>query len=381
MRTIRRDLHRHPELADEERWTHDRLRSALDGLGVRATTFARSTALLATLPGAAGRPVVALRADMDGLPIEETTGAAFRSQNPGRMHACGHDVHMASLLGAARLLLERPVEGAGPVRLLFQPAEEDGIRGGAAGLIERGALARPRVGFVLGQHVEPSLPVGSVGMRAGPMMAAADNFELTVTGRGGHGAYPHLGADAVFTAAEVIVGLQGLVARTKNPVEPGVISVGSVHGGDRPNVLPGEVRLRGTVRTFSPELRSQFARDVPRRARSIARSLGASARVKYERGYPALVNDPVVTECVGARFRAGWGSAAVRTLPEPVMGAEDFARYLEQVPGTFWFLGVGSPGRKMAGKHSADFLPDERALITGAEALVLGVEALAGGRR
>jgi amidohydrolase len=381
MQDLRRAFHRHPELSHQEHRTAERVRGALAEIGVKPLGYPGSTAVTAVLGEDRPGPTVALRADMDALPITEETGVEFASESSGRMHACGHDLHMAMLLGATRLLRAEEGRLAGPVRIIFQPAEEEGLRGGAAELIERGVLERPRVDVVLGQHVEQSLPVGTVGMRPGPMMAAADTFEIAVLGQAGHGGYPHAGPDAIVLAAEIVTGLQALVSRTKSPVQPAVISVGSIHGGERPNILPGRVDIAGTVRTFDPALRAQFARSIPQRARGIAKSLGGSVRVKYAHGYPAVVNDAAVTARVGEAFARAWGAPRVRTLAEPVMGAEDFARYLEARAGSFWFLGVGDPKRRMAPKHSAGFLPDERALAHGAEALLLATDAAQRGRR
>jgi amidohydrolase len=375
---IRRDLHRHPELANEEHETQARLCDVLSSLGLHPRTFDGFTGILVDIvpEKARSRRRVALRSDMDGLPVSEATGAPFASAAPGKMHACGHDIHMTSLLGAARLWVEERVPLWGPARLLFQPAEEQGVDGGAKPFIARGALDRPKPAFVIGQHVDNMLPTGTIGLRPGPMMAASDSIDLYVHGHPGHAGYPQFGPDAVVVAAEIVVGLQALVSRAKSPVEPGVISIGSIHGGSKRNVLPETVHLSGTVRTFAPELRAQFAWEIPRRVRGLARSLGASVRVKYEHGYPAVVNDPKVTAAVADSVRAAWGAARVRDLVHPVMGAEDFSRYLERVPGTFWFLGV-SPQKGSAGaKHTPTFLPDEQSLRFGTEALLLATSGL-----
>ena len=375
---IRADLHQHPELSYREVGTRERILARLKELGLAATTYGKFTGVTADIGGGHGGPAVALRADMDALPVTEATGAPFSSRTPGVMHACGHDVHMASLLGAARVLVDRQGSLPGPVRLLFQPAEEEGMTGGASGLIARGALRRPKVQFVFGQHVEPRIPAGSLGWRAGMMMAAADEFRITVHGRGGHASQPHLGGDAVHAAAEIVVGLQTLLARTKDPVHPGLISVGMIRGGEKSNVLPPEVQLAGTVRTFDPSLRRNLQRAIPTRARLIARSLGARAEVDYILGYPALVNEPGTTSKVAERLRASWGDARVRELKHPVLGAEDFARYLERAPGTLWFLGSAPNGRSEMSLHSPGFLPDPRALTAGAEALLLATESVQG---
>jgi amidohydrolase len=379
LRTLRRRLHRHPELANEEFETSRLVCETLEGLGLNPRTFPGFTGVMADITPLRGtsRDLVAIRADLDALPVTEATGVPFASETPGRMHACGHDVHMACLLGAAKLWVEESVPLRGPVRLLFQPAEEQGVDGGAAPFIRRGALERPRPSYVIGQHVDQALPVGSVGLRAGPMMAASDSIDLEVRGLAGHGGYPQLGPDAILVASEIVVGLQALVSRAKNPIEPAVITIGSIHGGEKRNVLPAKVHLSGTIRTFSDALRGRYEREIPRRCRGIAKSLGASVRVKYERGYPPLVNDAAVTQVVATALRTAWGEGRVRSLAEPVMGAEDFARYLEQVPGTFWFLGVGPKnGGAAAPKHTPSFLPEERAMTTGTEALLRGAAAL-----
>ncbi|MGI0152041.1 MAG: M20 metallopeptidase family protein, partial [Thermoplasmata archaeon] len=257
---------------------------------------------------------------------------------------------------------------------------EEGVDGGAKPMIEHRALDDPKVSFVLGQHVEQSLPVGYVGLRPGPMMAASDSIDLVVRGRAGHAGYPHSGPDAILVASEIVVGLQALVSRAKSPAEPGVISIGSIHGGEKRNVLPEEVRMLGTVRTLSSELRERYTRILPARCHGIARSLGASVRVKYEHGYPPLVNDPGVTALISEELGGAWGRDRVRQLAAPVMGAEDFARYLERRRGAFWFLGVGPAKDVAAPKHTPKFLPDERALMWGTDALMRGAAALHSGR-
>jgi amidohydrolase len=377
MRDQREELHRHPELAHQERATRDRVVGLLREMGAEPRVLPGLTGVLATLGADRPGPAVALRADMDGLPIQETTGSSFASRSDGVMHACGHDIHMAALLGAARVMAARPERLRGPVRLIFQPAEEEGRVGGAAPMIARGALrGEPPVRAVLGQHVEPGLPVGTVGVRPGPLLAAGDEFRVTVHGHGGHASRPHLGPDAILSAAEIIVGLQSLVSRARDPVEPAVISVGLVHGGEKSNILPERVELAGTVRTFSPELRARYARELPRRVRHLAKSSGARASVRYTFGYPAVVNDPVVTEMVASGLRARAPGLSVRTLEQPVLGSEDFSRYLERVPGTFWFLGTTARGRPAGSLHSPTYLPDERALRYGAEALLVATEAV-----
>ncbi|HLM91846.1 MAG TPA: M20 family metallopeptidase [Thermoplasmata archaeon] len=375
MRAWRTAFHQEPELSSHEERTRDKVVRALEEMNIPFRTFDDHYGVVGLIGGDRSGPVVALRADMDGLPVVEETGLPFASKHPGRMHACGHDVHMASLLGAAAILQRPPRPLAGPVKLIFQPAEEDGSRGGALPLIEEGCLKAPRVDFVVGQHVIPTLPLGQVGWRAGPMMAAADHFRLTVRGKGGHAATPHQGPDAIVVASEIVVGLQTLVSRVRNPVDPVVVSVGSIHGGTRNNILPDEVVLEGTVRTLSVATRELMESALRRRVRAIAAGWGAKVRIEYFIGYPPLVNDPAATRVVADALAREFGREAAVEVPEPIMGAEDFSRYLEQVPGTFLRLGVGVPGRP-ASLHSATFAPDERALVIGAAALAASAEGL-----
>ncbi len=375
MRAWRMAFHQEPELSLHEEKTREKVLRALEELNIPHRTFDEGYGVVGLIGGDRSGPVVALRADMDGLPVTEATGLPFASRFPGRMHACGHDVHMASLLGAAAILQRAPRPLAGPVKLIFQPAEEEGRIGGALALIEQGCLDRPKVDFVVGQHVIPSLPLGQVGWKAGPMMAAADAFRITVRGKGGHAATPHQGPDAVVVASEVVLGMQALVSRVVDPVEPAVVSVGSVHGGTRNNILPDEVVLEGTVRSMSASTRKLLEEALRRRVRAIAASLGARVRIEYIAGYPTLVNDPEVTRTVAATLAREFGREAVVEIPKPMMGAEDFACYLERVPGTFLRLGVGVPGRP-ASLHSATFAPDERALVIGAATLAAAAEGL-----
>lgn len=377
MRAWREAFHREPELSGHEERTRDKIVRALTELGIPYRTFDGFPAVVALLGADRSGPTVALRADMDGLPVTETTGLPFRSTVPGKMHACGHDVHMASVLGAAMLLVRAPHATGGPVKLLFQPAEEDGLVGGAGPLIARGCLERPRVDFVVGLHVDPGLPLGQVGWGVGPFMAAADYLRLVVRGKGGHASTPQQGPDAILVASEIVVGLQALASRVRHPVDPVVVSIGSVHGGTRHNILPDEVVLEGTVRTVRPATRDLIESALKRRVRALAASLGARVTITYRRGYPPLINPPGATETVARALEVELGKKNVLRLHEPMMGAEDFARYLEKVPGTFLRLGVGQSARP-ASLHSASFAPDERAMVVGAATLAAAASALQG---
>ncbi|MGC2035951.1 MAG: M20 family metallopeptidase [Thermoplasmata archaeon] len=375
MRAWRADLHREPELSNEEHRTQQKILEALGGLGITTRTYNDFNGVLGVIAADRPGPVVALRADMDALPVTEETNFPFRSRTPGKMHACGHDVHMTCLLGAAAILHREENRLVGPVKLLFQPAEEEGVRGGALPFIERGCLEDPHADFVVGQHVDPGVALGSIGWKTGPIMAAADHFVIRIRGTPGHAAHPHRGPDAVVVAAEIVTGLQALVSRMRNPLDPVVVSVGMIHGGTRHNILPEEVVLEGTVRTFRADTRSMMEKNLRRRVALLARSMGASTTTRYIRGYPVTVNEPKATQIVAEALRRELGKEYVTEMERPEMGAEDFSRYLEKVPGTFLRLGVGEPGHPMA-LHSPTFAPNEAVLITGAAALASAVEGL-----
>ncbi|HXY12323.1 MAG TPA: M20 family metallopeptidase [Thermoplasmata archaeon] len=375
MRAWRMAFHQEPELSLQEDHTQEKVVAALRELGVPYRTFDDFHGVVGMIGADRSGPVVALRADMDALPVTERTGLPYQSRSPGKMHACGHDVHMSALLGAAAMLVRTGRSTGGPVKLIFQPAEEEGDRGGALPLIERGCLEQPKVDFVVGQHVEPSLPLGTVGWRVGPTMAAADYVQITVYGRGGHASTPQQGPDAIVIASEVVTGLQTLVSRVREPTDPVVVSIGSVHGGTRHNILPSEVVLEGTVRTLRANTRDLMERTLKRRVRAIAASHGGRVRIEYRRGYPALINPSDPTRIVAEGLSAEFGRKNVVEVDHPLMGAEDFARYLERVPGTFLRLGVGIPDRP-ASLHSATFAPDDRALVVGAAVLVTAAESL-----
>ena len=349
---------------------------ALGGLGIPATGFGQGfNGVIGLVESERAGPVVAVRADMDALPITEETRVPFASRFDGTMHACGHDVHMACLLGAAAVLSRNRASLRGTVKLVFQPAEEEGGRGGALPLLERGAFENPRVDYVLGQHVAAEVPLGSVGWKKGALMAAPDTFEIRVRGTPGHASTPHQGPDAVLAAAEIVTGLQAMVSRVRNPVDPVVVTVGTIHGGTRHNVIPREVVLTGTVRTVDPRTRVRAEAWIRRRVRLLAGSMGATVRIRYQHGYPVLVNEPVATQRVVDALAIELGRDRLVELKHPGMGGEDFARYLERVPGTFLRLGVSTP-TMTASSHSGTFLPAESALVIGTATLVTGALAL-----
>lgn len=362
---IRRDLHRHPELAFKEYRTTEVIAHHLRAHGVEAVPWGGETGLVGILRGDVEGPTIALRADIDGLPIEEANDVDYRSETPGVMHACGHDAHTACLLGAAILLARHRAELPVTVRFIFQAAEE--TVSGAQPMIAAGVLENPPVAAIFGLHVQTRLRAGTVGVTEGPAMAACDFFTLTLRGKGGHGAFPHLTHDPITAAGAVIQGVQTIVSRQINPVEPAVVSFGSIHGGAACNIIPETVVLQGTVRTTNAETRAAM----PERLRAIAAHLAASQGVEVELDYrhctPMVYNAPDLT----AQCRTLFGQllGPENLLPEPlVMGGEDFACYQEKVPGVFFWLGAGSPDRAPSW-HNPNFDIDESCLPVGAACL------------
>ncbi len=364
---IRRDLHMNPELSFKEVRTARQVGSVLDELGIEYTSGIARTGVVGHL--GEGSPVIALRADMDALPILEANDIPFKSQNEGVMHACGHDAHTTSLLGAAMLLSQDFAAGKlkGTVRLLFQPSEEAEDEEGKSGgrrMVEEGALEG--VDAVVGLHVISTLPTNQVYVREGPFMAAVDNFKGTIIGRGGHGAYPHEALDPIWIAAQVVNAIHGIVSRRMDPTENGVISVTMFHAGTANNIIPVEVRLEGTIRSFKPEVREQLHRDLER-AFSIARAFGGDYQLKIQYGYPVTANDPEM-----ARFVRRMATDLVG--PERVhqarieMGAEDFSFMAQAKPGAFFYVGAKKDEVDRQ-HHAPNFDIDEAVLPTGAALL------------
>src|SRR5438445_75759 len=363
----RRDLHQHPELGFEETRTSALVADRLRALGYAVTTGVGRTGVVGLLDGGAkGGRCVMLRADMDALPVEEATDAPYRSRQQGKMHACGHDGHVAIGLEVARRFHAVRIPRAGAVKLAFQPAEE--IAAGAQAMIAAGVLETPRVDAVFGIHLWNDLPVGTIGVMAGPVMASVDEFEITILGRGGHAAAPHQTVDPVLIASHVVTGLQSLVSRRRNPFEEGVVSVTQLAAGHAFNVIPGRAELRGTVRTFGGRFYDDAPQLVPDTAQGVARAFGAPAEVPYRRFSKPLVNDQHMAELMKSVGEEIVGKDrvvdGVRT-----MGGEDMSVYLAKVPGAFAFVGSAPPTGKGAPHHSPTFDRDEDSLTIGAELL------------
>ena len=366
---LRRTLHRRPELAFEEHATAALVAETLGTLdGVDVRTGVAKTGVVATIRGAQPGPALALRADMDALPIQEQNDFDFASEHDGAMHACGHDAHTASLLGTAKILHAIRDDLHGTVRLLFQPSEEK-IPGGAKVMLEAGALSEngtPAPTHILGQHVFPQLPVGTLGIRSGDFMASADEIYLTIRGEGGHAAAPHeLKADAVLVQAHVLTALQSVISRNCPPGIPSILSFGKVTANGATNVVPPEVQIEGTFRAMDEDWRFR-AHDLVRRvAEHTAEAFGATCEVRIEVGYPALRNDPDLAASVREAAVAYVGEPRVIDLPQ-WYASEDFAFYTQQMPGAFYVLGVGNEAKGIThGLHTPRFTIDEDALRLG----------------
>jgi len=361
---IRQHLHAHPELSFKEYNTSAYVAGKLRELGLAPQVLA-DTGVVALIEGQPGGPVVALRADMDALPITELNDVAYKSTVPGVMHACGHDVHTTCLLGAAQLLAERRHEFQGTVKLIFQPGEEL-LPGGASLMIKEGVLENPAPVEVLGQHVFPRLPVGQIGVRPGRYMASTDELYLRVKGRGGHGAMPELNLDPVVVAAHIIVAAQQIVSRRANPKMPSVLSFGKVIAQGATNVIPDEVYIEGTFRTLDEKWRDEAHLHLRQLCEGLAASMGAVCELEIRRGYPCLDNNPTVTARVRAAAEQYLGSENVIELDQ-WLAAEDFAYYSQVAPACFYRLGTRAhDGRFAASVHNPTFDIDEGALSIGA---------------
>jgi hippurate hydrolase len=359
---LRRDIHREPELGFDTEKTARKVLDALEGLPLEIETGVAQNGIVATLAGEGEGPTVGLRADMDALPISEETGLPFSSEVEGKMHACGHDGHTSMLVGAAHALSGMRESLNGTVKFLFQPAEEGG--GGGRVMVEEGVA--DGLGSIFALHLWPGLPFGTVATKGGPIMAAADAFEMEVRGTGGHGAMPHLSADAVVIAAHVVTALQTVVSREVDPVEPAVLTVGEIGAGTAFNVIPETARLGGTVRTLNEDLRKKMPERIEAIARGVAGGMRADARLDYTFSYPVTRNDAEAANRVLSVAGDLFGEVSVLGLVNPSMGAEDFAYFLEKVPGAFVWLGVG---RDVSGLHTPQFAFDEGILSRGSSLL------------
>ena len=380
----RRDLHQHPELGNREFRTAGIVAEHLRKLGLdEVRTGVAHTGVVGLLKGALPGPVVALRADMDALPVTEQVDVPFVSKARGQwngeevgvMHACGHDCHVAILMGVAQILTGLRAQLRGSVKFIFQPAEEmppEGEDGGAKMMVAEGALEKPVPQAIFGLHVTSRLPTGVVGYRPGPTMASSDTLKITVTGSQTHGAAPWMGVDPIVTSAQVVLGLQTVVSRTIDLTEePAVVTIGSIRGGVRGNIIPDKVEMAGTIRTFNEQMRDDIHDRVTTLAEAVARGSRAHCRVCIDKNYPVTINDPVLTEAMVPTMRRVAGEQGLMLVPK-VTGSEDFSFFQRVVPGLFVFLGITPPGtdpKKAARNHSPRFYVDEAGLVLGVRTL------------
>ena len=379
----RRNFHEHPELSNRETKTGKLIAEYLKSLGMEVQYPVAKTGVVGILKGGKPGPVVALRADMDGLPVNERNSLPFASKEKssfngletGVMHACGHDGHISILMGVAEILSKNKNDLKGIVKFIFQPAEEGapaGEEGGAYLMIKEGVLENPKVDVIFGLHIQALVPLGQITYRSEGLMAAVDGVNITVTGVGAHGATPWDSVDPIVVSSQIITGLQTIVSRqTELTKAAAVITIGSIHGGIRRNIIPEEVKMEGTIRTFDPEMQKKVHEKIRLTATKIAESSGASANVDIQIMYPVTYNDPKLTDLMSPSLVRAVGAENVKITP-PVTMAEDFSFFQQKVPGFFFFLGAYPADMKLAKRpvhHTADFMMDERSFVIGVKAL------------
>ena len=368
---LRREIHREPELGFDTEKTAEKVLAALDGLPLEIQTGVAENGIVATLEGEGEGPTVGLRADMDALPIHEETGLPFASGTDGKMHACGHDGHTSMLVGAAHALSGMRDRLHGTVKFIFQPAEEGG--GGGKVMVDEGVTEG--IDSIFALHLWPGLPLGTASTKAGPVMAAADAFEMEVKGNGGHGAMPHQTVDAIVMAAQIVAALQTIVSREADPVEPAVLTVGEIGAGTAFNIIPETARIAGTVRTMNQDLREMIPERIEELSRGIARGMRGDVDLNYKFSYPVTRNDPDAARLALNVAGELLGEDSVVEAQHPSMAGEDFAFMLEEVPGAYVWIGVGD----VSGLHTPEFAFDEDVLPRGAALLTaLALESLSG---
>lgn len=370
---LRRRLHQRPELGFREHLTAELVAHKLQEWGIEHQTGIAQTGIVATMTGSQPGPVLAIRADMDALPIQEENDVPYRSQHDGIMHACGHDGHTAIALGTACYLSQHRDDFAGTVKIIFQPAEEG--PGGAKPMIEAGVLKNPDVETIIGLHLWNNLPLGTVGVRSGPLMAAVECFRCKIQGKGGHGAIPHQTVDSIVVAAQVVTALQTIVARNVSPLESAVVTVGELHAGRALNVIADTASMSGTVRYFNPDLGSLLPQRIEQVIAGVCQSHGATYELDYQRLYPPVINDCKVAELVNA-VASDVVETPAGVVPEcQTMGGEDMSFFLQAVPGCYFFLGSANSEQNLAyPHHHPRFDFDETALGMGVEIFIRCVE-------
>ena len=365
---IRRTIHMHPELGFEEVETSKLISEWLQKFGLDVKRGMAKTGVVGLLKGRKPGRTVAIRADMDALPMDEANRVPYASQIKGKMHACGHDAHVTILLGVAKFFSSIPDQVKGNIKWIFQPAEEGG--GGGRIMVEEGVLENPKVDAIFGAHVFPFLSVGKVGIYEREGLAAADRFTIKIIGKGGHAASPHVSKDPILATGHLITQIHSIVSRNVNPLESGVITIGKVSGGTASNIIPDEVELIGTVRSLNPQVREELKSRIEQVTQGIARSFSMDCRFDFEYGYPVLINNPEMSKLVGLACSKGIGKENVEVV-KPSMGGEDFAYYLEKVPGSFFRLGCRNEEKGLIHPyHSSLFDIDEEVLPFGVEMFI-----------
>jgi amidohydrolase len=373
-RDLRRDFHRHPELGLQEHRTAKIVAEELKKLDLDMQTGIGETGVVALLEGTTPGPVVLMRVDMDALPMEEESDAEYASENPGVMHACGHDGHVAMGLTIAKMLHAHRDELAGTVKLVFQPAEEGD--GGAEKMVQDGVLENPRPDYSLSLHVWNEQPLGWFGITQGPIMASAGAFKITVRGKGGHGAVPHQAVDPIFASAQIISALQGIVSRNTPPLDSAVVSVCSIHGGTAFNIIPPEVELQGTIRTFKPEIRTMVVERLHKTATNTAQALGCEVEISHEDITPAVINDPDLAKQIAGLAAEMFPDSTI-ALDSQTMGAEDMAFMMEDFPSCYFLIGSANAEKGLnAPHHHPRFDFDEQALTNGVALMSAAVISL-----
>jgi amidohydrolase len=368
----RRDFHMHPELSNQEARTSKIVAERLRALGLEVRTGVARHGVIGLLKG--GRPgsVIAVRADMDGLPINEVRNVPYKSQTPGVMHACGHDVHTTVALGVAELLSKHRAQIPGTIKFIFQPAEEmasDAPEWGAKLMIREGALDAPRPSAIFGLHCSSAVEAGKIGYSDAAVTAAADTFSIKIRGKMTHGAYPQLGTDSIVVASAAVMQLQSIRSRRTDTMDPLVLTVGSIHGGNRENIVAQEVELKGTVRTYSEAIQDQVIQMMHQTLKGVTESYGATYTMDYTKGYPPTVNNAALVRRMLPSMKRINGEAGVIAGP-PSMGGEDFSYFAIEIPGFFYWLGVANRERGItAGPHTPDFDVDEKCLVTGVKTM------------
>lgn len=377
---IRHDIHQNPELSNREFRTAELVATHLRSLGMEVRTGIAHTGVVGVLKGGRAGPVVAVRADMDALPVTEDTPYPFRStvrttysgQEVGVMHACGHDIHTAVMLGVASVLSSVRDQVSGTVMFIFQPAEEGappGEEGGAQLMLRERLFETLRPSAVFGLHSNPDIPVGKIGYAPGPTTASSDSFSVTLTGKSAHAAFPHASVDPVVMAAQAVLALQTIRSRNLSPLEPSVITVAQIHGGVRNNIIPEDVRLEGTVRLFSPQAQDEVERRMRQILDGVAQAAGGTSKLEYTRGYPPLVSDVALVERTMPALHSALGKDNVMRV-QPLMASEDFAYFAREVPAFFFFLGTVKPGTTSGNNHTATFMADDGAIPVGIRVMV-----------